>query len=46
MDFEKPCCPIVDIDGNIACGKQFDLDITLPCVLVKKHQKRTVKIVL
>lgn len=31
MDFEKPCCPIVDIDGNIACGKQFDLDITLPC---------------
>lgn len=47
MDFEKPCCPIVDIDGAIACGKQFDLDITLPCVLVKKyHKKRTVKIVL
>jgi hypothetical protein len=31
MDFEKPNCPIVDIDGEIACGKQFDLDITLPC---------------
>ncbi len=31
MDYEKPCCPIVDIDGAIACGKQFDLDITLPC---------------
>lgn len=31
MDFEKPCCPIVEVDGNIACGKQFDLDITLPC---------------
>lgn len=31
MDFEKPCCPIVDIDGAIACGKQFDLDINLPC---------------
>lgn len=25
----KPC-PIVDIDGVIAGGKQFDLDITLP----------------
>ena len=31
MDFEKPCCPVVNVDGNIACGKQFDLDITLPC---------------
>ncbi|MCI9000119.1 MAG: hypothetical protein HFJ26_04155 [Clostridia bacterium] len=44
MDFEKPCCPVVEVDGNIACGKQFDLDITLPCVLVKKYQReRTVK---
>ena len=24
-----PMCPIVDIDGFIADGKQFDLDITL-----------------
>lgn len=31
MDFEKPCCPVVEVDGAIACGKQFDLDITLPC---------------
>lgn len=31
MDYEKPCCPIVEVDGAIACGKQFDLDITLPC---------------
>lgn len=31
MDFEKPCCPVVKVDGAIACGKQFDLDITLPC---------------
>ncbi len=31
MDFEKPCCPIVEVDGAIACGKQFDLDISLPC---------------
>ena len=26
----EPQCPIVDIDGVIADGKQFDLDITLP----------------
>ena len=26
----KPCCPILDIDGVISKGKQFDLDITLP----------------
>ena len=25
----EPMCPIVDIDGFIADGKQFDLDITL-----------------
>lgn len=30
MDFENKCCPIVDIDGHIASGKQFDLDIVLP----------------
>ena len=36
MDFDyenekkKPYCPVVDIDGVIANGKQFDLDITLP----------------
>ena len=31
MDERKPepMCPIVDIDGFIADGKQFDLDITL-----------------
>lgn len=27
---KKPHCPVVDIDGFIAKGKQFDLDITLP----------------
>ena len=26
----KSCCPILDIDGVISKGKQFDLDITLP----------------
>ena len=34
MEFEyekqKPHCPVVDVDGVIANGKQFDLDITLP----------------
>lgn len=32
MDFEgkKPFCPVIDIDGVISGGKQFDLDITLP----------------
>lgn len=30
MDFENKCCPIIDIDGHIETGKQFDLDIVLP----------------
>ncbi len=30
MDFENKCCPIIDIDGHIEAGKQFDLDIVLP----------------
>lgn len=32
MKMKKPehRCPIVDVDGLIANGKQFDLDITLP----------------
>lgn len=30
MDFEKCPCPIIDVDGFIASGKQFDLEITLP----------------
>lgn len=25
----EPMCPIIDIDGHIANGKQYDLDITL-----------------
>lgn len=27
---KKPICPILDIDGVIAGGKQYDLDIVLP----------------
>ena len=30
MELDKKCCPILDVDGVIAGGKQFDLDITLP----------------
>lgn len=30
MEDKKPHCPILDIDGVISGGKQFDLDITLP----------------
>ena len=30
MEYDKSICPVVDIDGVIAGGKQFDLDIKLP----------------
>ena len=30
MDNQKPFCPVLDVDGVISGGKQFDLDITLP----------------
>ena len=30
MDNEKKVCPIVNVDGLIAKGKQYDIDITLP----------------
>ena len=30
MEGNKGCCPVLDIDGVISGGKQFDLDITLP----------------
>ena len=34
----QPHCPVIDIDGFISNGKQFDLDITLPEVNKKKYQ--------
>ena len=37
MDGKKPFCPVLDVDGVIAGGKQFDLDITLPEDTVKKY---------
>ncbi len=30
MEYDKNVCPVVDVDGVIASGKQFDLDIRLP----------------
>ncbi len=30
MEYEKNICPVIKIDGVLATGKQFDLDITLP----------------
>lgn len=38
MDCRKPTCPILDVDGVISGGKQFDLDITLPDVNRIKYQ--------
>ena len=41
-EMKKPCmhCPKIDVEGLIAKGKQFDLDITLPDVNVKRYQKK------
>ena len=30
MEYDKNVCPVVDVDGVIASGKQFDLEIKLP----------------
>lgn len=30
MEYDKNVCPVVDVDGIIASGKQFDLEIKLP----------------
>ena len=30
MEYDKGICPVVNVDGILATGKQFDLDITLP----------------
>ena len=38
LDFEKQKpCPVVEVDGVIEKGKQFDLDISLPDVKRKKY---------
>ena len=30
MEFEKKDCPLIEVDGLISSGKQYDIDITLP----------------
>lgn len=30
MEYNKPTCPILDVDGVVSGGKQFDLNIILP----------------
>ena len=30
MEYDKNICPVLNVDGVLANGKQFDLDITLP----------------
>ena len=30
MEFDKDKCPVVEVDGVISSGKQYDIDITLP----------------
>ena len=30
MEYDKNICPVVNVDGVIERGKQYDLDITLP----------------
>ena len=30
MEYDKNICPVLDVDGVLATGKQFDVDITLP----------------
>lgn len=30
MEYDKNICPVLNVNGVLAAGKQFDLDITLP----------------
>lgn len=30
MEYDKNICPVLNVDGNLATGKQFDLEITIP----------------
>lgn len=35
----NPHCPVIDINGFIEKGKEFDIDITLPDVYERKYHK-------
>ena len=37
MEFDKKICPIVDVDGFIEKGKQFDIEVNLPEVKMKEN---------
>lgn len=37
MELDKKICPIINVDGVIERGKQFDIDITLPDGSIKKY---------
>ena len=50
MEYDKNICPVVEVDGVIASGKQFDLDITLPkdnrnviYGIIRDHHKEPIK---
>ena len=30
MEFDKNVCPVLNVDGVMATGKQYDLEINLP----------------
>ena len=38
MEYDKNISPVVNVDGVIERGKQYDLDITLPDVSEKIYQ--------
>lgn len=38
MEYDKNICPVINVDGVIERGKQYDLDITLPDVNEKIYQ--------
>lgn len=38
MEYDKNICPVVNVDGVIERGKQYDLDIILPDVNEKIYQ--------
>lgn len=45
MEYDKNICPVVNVDGVIERGKQYDLDITLPDVNKKIYQFTYKKII-
>ena len=40
MDFDKNICPVLNVDGVMATGKQYDLEINLPDGKLKKYKSK------